>query len=921
MFEEGIITQLEYDAMIQADAQFAQTQVDLHNEAVVNEAALQRAAELKARQARHKPTPLPPLFSADGRVPDLYDAYGNRHAAVQWVNSRIYNANSTTLDEMCLVEFCRKFLVPRKGPHAGRIKYHKGGYITKELQFQPQYSPDKDGPDYGKYCRFALVRYRPWVDSPFGKDEDGAERKPDLDECKVEWEAHVFHLQLRRSKIPDMLLPPEVRGRQFEKAKSPQKDEGDSSKVDAAAIASAIAGLEHSVDYAPMDVKSLAIEQAVDGNNPDQLASSKDDKDNKDASPGAASPRSDNKPANSYNSSVQTKAANQAAEKAKADVTSPEDARKRAMLLLGLADASSANISVKEGLAQVEELVAADRSSSAVVDLDDTVESEEKQGEESSDDLSDGASSADEEEDKEEDDKEERDDENVNTTEASPVGVEENSEIDNVEAAAPEVSSEKAKPDKKKKKRKTFKSSFKRSSSKGDSDAKGAEDGEDDIEAKSAENVEDVVDAESDPASKDVEDRAGKIESMLNGLDDDTAEISKKPSADADEATPAAENEEKKENSETDDDDSIAYFEEEDDSNSIGSFSVEDIAGVPENTAKDDDGSAVTNNDNDDDADPKAEIDFDSMLDDGLVVGADPGEDGDYDPTKNQLNMFLEDADEDYYKQGDDDEPTAASSPQKGIKGKLGNALKRSGSGSPKRTMRMASAEGASAENASVPHVTVPKLPKPRKPSKLFNRTASKGSRGNKPSKKYEGLEDGDDVSILSDRTSTAGSITRGDSGVLDMSEVDDESIATRDSDVPMLHDPFASPEASDTNKDKPPMEDMFASQPAASSFSEMRAADEAFAGGFPDASSDAGATDAFGFITSGKTQGTDENANDTDKEAEEDPFVTFEPFASITDEEDAQNALDAFAQFTPARTASFEAEGERSGISNVQSL
>ena len=407
---------------------------------------------------------------------------------------------------------------------------------------------------------------------------------------------------------------------------------------------------------------------------------------------------------------------------------------------------------------------------------------------------------------------------------------------------------------------------------------------------------------------------------MLNDLDDDTAEISKKPSADADEATPAAENEEKKEDNETDDDDSIAYFEEEDDSNSIGSFSVEDIAGVPENTAKDDDGSAVTNNDNDDDADPKAEIDFDSMLDDGLVVGGDPGEDGEYDPTKNQLNMFLEDADEDYYKQGDDDEPTAASSSQKGIKGKLGNALKRSGGGSPKRTMRMASAEGASAENASVPTVTVPKLPKPRKPSKLFNRAASKGSRGNKPSKKYEGLEDGDDVSILSERTSTAGSITRGDSGVLDMSEVDDESIATRDSDVPMLHDPFASPEANDTNKDKPPVEDLFANPPAPSSFSEMRAADEAFAGGFPDASSDAGATDAFGFITSEKTQDTDEKANETDKEAEEDPFVTFEPFA-LSDEEDAQNALDAFAQFTPARTASFEAEGERSGISNVQSL
>ena len=176
-------------------------------------------------------------------------------------------------------------------------------------------------------------------------------------------------------------------------------------------------------------------------------------------------------------------------------------------------------------------------------------------------------------------------------------------------------------------------------------------------------------------------------------------------------------------------------------------------------------------------------------------------------------------------------------------------------------------------------------------------------------------------MSILSERTSTAGSITRGDSGALDMSEVDDESIATRDSDVPMLHDPFASPEANDTNQEKPPVEDLFANQPTASNFAEMRAADEAFAGGFPDVSSDAGTTDAFGFIASEKTDDTDEKNDSAGKEEEEDPFVTFEPFASITDEEDAQNALDAFAQFTPARTASFDAEGGKSGISNVQSL
>ena len=124
-----------------------------------------------------------------------------------------------------------------------------------------------------------------------------------------------------------------------------------------------------------------------------------------------------------------------------------------------------------------------------------------------------------------------------------------------------------------------------------------------------------------------------------------------------------------------------------------------------------------------------------------------------------------------------------------------------------------------------------------------------------------------------------------------------------------------ASTEPAKTEEEKT-VEDLFANQQAASTFSEMRAADEAFAGGFPDVSTGAGATDAFGFITNDDK--TEQDAVDTSKD-EEDPFVSFEPFGSaILDEEDAKNALDAFAQFIPARAASFEAEGEKSDVANV---
>jgi len=557
--------------------------------------------------------------------------------------------------------------------------------------------------------------------------------------------------------------------------------------------------------------------------------------------------------------------------------------------------------------------------------------------------------------------KEKEEEENIDTTDASPVDVEETGTIANVLAAAaavPEKPIEKrAQTDKQKKKRKTFKPSFKRNLSKdiGVSDEKGDE------------HVKDAVDTESDTAGKDVEDRAGQIESMLSDLDDDTSEIANKPSADVIESIPLPDNEEKKDEHESDDDNSIAYFsEEEDDNHSYGSFSVHDIDGVPDNATEDDQGSAVANDDNVDDAEPKAEIDFDDMLDNGLIVSAAAaaGDDEEYDPNKNQLNMFLEDADEEFYKNADNDELSVASSSQNRIKGKIGNALKRSGSGSPRKSMRIPSVKGVSVKNVSVPTVSVPKPPKPSKPSKLLNRMTSKGSKSGKkkPSKKYaqldgEGLEDDDDVSILSERTSTAGSIARSDSnGALDMSAVDDESVATRDSDVPIMLDPFATPASSSRKinaeeaekekqpvKDlfakqspstqapakengggKEPVEDLFANQQAASTFSEMRAADEAFAGGFPDVSSSEGATDAFGFFNSEKTEETDEKAKDTEEE-EEDPFVSFEPFGSaILDEEDAKNALDdfaSFAQFVPARAASFEAEGEKSDVPNVGSF
>ena len=157
-----------------------------------------------------------------GRIPDVYDAYAHRHDPSYWAHPRLYDANGPALDSMCLVEFVRKFCVPRKGPHAGQIKYHRHGVITKKIQFHPEYSSDptfEGGRVFGKYCRFALVRYRPWIVAPFGRkveNDNGnstvKDNNPNGEDCIWQWKEYLIELRERMHLIPDVLLPEELKG-------------------------------------------------------------------------------------------------------------------------------------------------------------------------------------------------------------------------------------------------------------------------------------------------------------------------------------------------------------------------------------------------------------------------------------------------------------------------------------------------------------------------------------------------------------------------------------------------------------------------------------------------------------------------------------------------------------------------------------
>ena len=198
LYEEGIISQHEYEKIAHAHKKY------------------EREVSPK-RQPNDSPANTD--TTPNRRIPDVYDAYARRLNSSYWVNHRLYDANISYMQRMSLMEFCRKFAVPQKGRHAGKIKYHKNGVITRKLVFQPQYSSDPNyegGRDYGQYCRFALVRYRPWVDAPFGRVDNGSgrlvEHTPRDEECIQQWKDHLLELRDRMRLIPDVLLPEELKG-------------------------------------------------------------------------------------------------------------------------------------------------------------------------------------------------------------------------------------------------------------------------------------------------------------------------------------------------------------------------------------------------------------------------------------------------------------------------------------------------------------------------------------------------------------------------------------------------------------------------------------------------------------------------------------------------------------------------------------
>ena len=95
-------------------------------------------------------------------------AYATRIDASKWGMEDEYNAADEPSGSICnmnLQTFARHFYVPAKGKHRNKIQ-HRSNDDTIPIFFPRKYQHPADQEKYAGYCKFALMRFKPWEKCP-----------------------------------------------------------------------------------------------------------------------------------------------------------------------------------------------------------------------------------------------------------------------------------------------------------------------------------------------------------------------------------------------------------------------------------------------------------------------------------------------------------------------------------------------------------------------------------------------------------------------------------------------------------------------------------------------------------------------------------------------------------------------------------
>ena len=130
---------------------------------------------------------------------DVIEAYGRRLEASLWHDPFLFHnlQNSGILTDMRLSEFASNYQVGDREGKKNKIVELSGNYVAC---FFPSPSSDPTGPKYVDYCKYSLMKYKPWTGEPesvYGGSEASVE------DIKNTWQSYSQQLLTNNGFLPD----------------------------------------------------------------------------------------------------------------------------------------------------------------------------------------------------------------------------------------------------------------------------------------------------------------------------------------------------------------------------------------------------------------------------------------------------------------------------------------------------------------------------------------------------------------------------------------------------------------------------------------------------------------------------------------------------------------------------------------------
>lgn len=117
-----------------------------------------------------------------------------------WLNEGLFNHHELGLQDVILRNFYERHVIGSKDARRNKTCSHqKNNYVP---MFYPKISPNKDGEDYWKYCKYTLIKHKPWTGErtmSFGGNDNDKINMINL------WEDYVKSVMSSGGTPPDYL--------------------------------------------------------------------------------------------------------------------------------------------------------------------------------------------------------------------------------------------------------------------------------------------------------------------------------------------------------------------------------------------------------------------------------------------------------------------------------------------------------------------------------------------------------------------------------------------------------------------------------------------------------------------------------------------------------------------------------------------